>query len=198
LTVVLNAAVQAADWHTAQRRKGAAQEPYVNHLLDVACLVAEATGGEDVNLVVAALLHDAIEDQQIAPAVIAEAFGEDVAALVLEVTDDKALPKPQRKRLQVEHAPHASPRAALLKLADKTSNLNALASSPPAEWPEQRRLDYVQWARDVAAGLQVTNAWLRQRFEIAANAAERSARSGWEPDLDVTMNANAHSGAQQD
>ena len=178
LTVVLHAAVQAANWHTAQRRKGAAQEPYVNHLLEVACLVAEATGGEDVNLVVAALLHDAIEDQQIATAAIAEAFGEDVAALVLEVTDDKTLPKQQRKRLQVEHAPQTSARAALLKLADKTSNLTALASSPPVDWPKQRRLDYVQWARHVAAGLQVTNAWLRQRFEDAAAAAERSAHSG--------------------
>jgi (p)ppGpp synthase/HD superfamily hydrolase len=176
LTVILQAAVRAATWHTAQRRKGAAQEPYVNHLLEVACLVAEATGGEDVDLVVAALLHDAIEDQEIPRATIAQQFGDDVAALVMEATDDRTLPKPQRKRLQVEHAPTVSPRAALLKLADKTSNLIAMASSPPADWPQQRRLDYVQWARDVVAGLRVDNAWLRARFDAAADAAEQSAR----------------------
>jgi len=95
---------------------------------------------------------------------------------VMEATDDRTLPKPQRKRLQVEHAPTVSPRAALLKLADKTSNLIAMASSPPADWPQQRRLDYVQWARDVVAGLRVDNAWLRARFDAAADAAEQSAR----------------------
>jgi (p)ppGpp synthase/HD superfamily hydrolase len=177
LTVVLQAAVRAAAWHADQRRKGAAQEPYVNHLLEVASMVAEATDGKDVNLVVAALLHDAIEDQEIPRAAIAQQFGEDVAALVMEATDDKTLPKPHRKRLQVEHAPTVSPRAALLKLADKTSNLIAMASSPPADWPEQRRLDYVQWARDVVAGLRADNAWLGERFDAAAEAAEQSARN---------------------
>ncbi len=176
LTTVLKAAERAAHWHSAQRRKGTAQEPYINHLLEVARLVAEATGGHDPNLVVAALLHDAIEDQPVSRAAIAQEFGEDVAALVMEATDDKSLPKEQRKRLQVEHAAEKSPRAALLKLADKTSNLATMAVSPPANWGMSRRLEYVQWARDVAAGLRVENAWLQERFADAADAAERAAR----------------------
>ena len=176
LTLVLKAAERAAQWHTAQRRKGTAGEPYINHLLEVACLVAEATEGRDPDLVVAALLHDAVEDQQISRAAIALEFGEDVAVLVMEVTDDKTLPKQRRKQLQVEHAAEKSPRAAILKLADKTSNLAALAVSPPASWGASRRLDYVQWARDVAAGLQVDNAFLLERFADAAAAAERAAR----------------------
>jgi (p)ppGpp synthase/HD superfamily hydrolase len=175
LTAVTKAAVRAAHWHTGQRRKGEAKEPYINHLIEVAGLVTEATGGDDVNLMIAALLHDAVEDQGISRATIAAEFGEDVATLVMEVTDDKTLPKAQRKALQVEHAPHKSPRAALLKIADKTSNLMALASSPPADWPQQRRADYVQWARDVVAGLRVDNAFLRERFAEAADAAERAA-----------------------
>jgi (p)ppGpp synthase/HD superfamily hydrolase len=175
LTAMTKAAVRAAHWHTGQRRKGEAQEPYINHLIEVAGLVTEATGGDDVNLVIAALLHDAVEDQDISRATIAAEFGEDVTTLVMEVTDDKTLLKAQRKALQVEHAPHKSPRAALLKIADKTSNLMALASSPPADWPQQRRADYVQWARDVVAGLQVDNAFLRERFAEAADAAERAA-----------------------
>lgn len=177
LTTVLRAAERAAHWHSTQRRKGAAQEPYVNHLLEVARLVAEATRGRDPELVIAALLHDAVEDQPVSRAAIALEFGEDVAALVMEVTDDKTLPKAQRKRLQVEHAPEKSARAAILKLADKTSNLAALAVSPPANWDTARRLEYVQWARAVAAGLRVDNPWLLERFTDAAAAAERAARA---------------------
>ena len=90
-------------------------------------------------------------------------------------TDDKTLPKAQRKALQVEHTPHKSPWAALLKIADKTSNLMALASSPPADWPLQRWTDYVQWAGDVVAGLRVDNAFLRESFAEVADTAERTA-----------------------
>src|SRR5437667_3891058 len=99
---VLRAADAAARWHVHQRRKGTAEEPYVNHLLEVATLVAEATEGKDPDLVIAALLHDAIEDQEVPRDVIAEAFGEQVAKLVEEVTDDKNLEKQERKRLQVQ------------------------------------------------------------------------------------------------
>lgn len=176
LTVVLKAAERAAHWHSAQRRKGTAREPYINHLLEVARLVAEATDGHDPELVVAALLHDAVEDQDVTRAAIALEFGEDVAALVMEVTDDKTLPKAQRKRLQIEHAAEKSPRAAILKLADKTSNLATLAVSPPANWDTSRRLEYVQWAREVVAGLRVDNPFLLERFADAADAAERAAR----------------------
>ena len=120
---VLRAADAAARWHVHQRRKGAAEEPYVNHLLEVATLVAEATDGKDPNLVIAALLHDSIEDQEVPRKIIAETFGEGVAALVEEVTDDKTLDKQERKRLQAEHSHEKSHRAKILKLADKTSNL---------------------------------------------------------------------------
>lgn len=128
---VLKAADAAARWHVHQRRKGAAEEPYINHLVEVAMLVAEATGGSDTNLVVAGLLHDAIEDCEVARELIAETFGEDVASIVEEVTDDKSLPKAERKEEQVKTAPTKSPRAKILKLADKVSNLRALAASPP-------------------------------------------------------------------
>jgi len=98
---VLKAADAAARWHVHQRRKGAAQEPYINHLLEVASLVAEATNGKDPDLVIAALLHDAIEDQEVPREMIAEIWCEEVARIVAEVTDDKALPKQERKDKQV-------------------------------------------------------------------------------------------------
>jgi (p)ppGpp synthase/HD superfamily hydrolase len=175
LLMVLRAAETASRWHVAQRRKGDAQEPYINHLLEVAQLVGEATGGRDPELVVAALLHDAIEDCEIQPATIEAAFGADVRALVQAVTDDKLLPKAIRKQLQIDHAPGKPRRAKLLKLADKTSNLRAMAASPPANWPVERRLDYVAWARAVIAGIRGTHAGLEALFDAAAEDAERAA-----------------------
>jgi (p)ppGpp synthase/HD superfamily hydrolase len=171
---VLRAADAAARWHVHQRRKGAAEEPYVNHLLEVATLVATATRGNDPHLVMAALLHDAIEDQKVPREIIAETFGEEVARLVDEVTDDKKLDKQERKRLQVEHAHRKSQRAKLIKLADKTSNLRALAASPPFDWSDKRRLEYVEWARKVVAGLTGVSEWLEHEFEQAAKEAEKS------------------------
>jgi (p)ppGpp synthase/HD superfamily hydrolase len=171
---VLRAADAAAKWHVHQRRKGAAGEPYVNHLLEVATLVAEATDGKDPDLVIAALLHDSIEDQEVPCEIISETFGEAVAELVEEVSDDKTLDKQERKRLQIEHSHEKSYRAKILKLADKTSNLRAIAASPPPDWSVKRRLEYVQWARKVAKGLVGASAWLEREFEQAAKEAERS------------------------
>ena len=107
----------------------------MNHLLEVAELVARSDTG-NVDLIVAALLHNAVEDQQINLAAIAKLFGGLVAGLVMEATDDKSLPKSERKRLQIESAPKKSRDAKLLKLADKTSNLRSLANSPPADSPD--------------------------------------------------------------
>src|SRR6478752_2600043 len=123
---VLRAAYAAARWHVHQRRKGIAQEPYINHLLEVASLVTEATGGSDPNLVIAALLHDAVEDQEVPLEIIAREFGEHVAGIVMEVTDNKELPKEKRKREQIKNASKKSRDAKLVKLADKTSNLRTI------------------------------------------------------------------------
>jgi (p)ppGpp synthase/HD superfamily hydrolase len=157
----------AARAHTHQRRKGEAQEPYVNHIAEVALLVAEATQGGDVDLVIAAYLHDTIEDQEVKYETLAAEFGWDVADLVREVSDDKSLPKAERKRLQVEHARSITPRAKHLKLADKISNLNAILASPPADWSAQRKREYFDWAAEVVAGCRGVNPWLEARFDAA-------------------------------
>ena len=167
---VLKAADAAARWHVHQRRKGPAAEPYINHLLEVAMLVAQASQGTDPNLVIAALLHDAIEDCEVPRKLIAATFGEEVAAIVSEVTDDKKLPKAKRKRKQIETAADRSPKAKLLKLADKTSNLRAIAASPPADWSVKRRIEYVDWALAVAQGLRGVSPWLEGQLDQAAAA----------------------------
>jgi len=172
--LVLRAADAAARWHVHQRRKGAAEEPYINHLLEVAMLVAEATKGEDPDLVIAALLHDAIEDQEVPEAIIEKLFGKSVTRVVTEVTDDKSLPKQKRKQLQVKNAQKRSKRAKILKLADKTSNLRAIAASPPPDWSVRRRLEYIRWATEVVAGLKGVSPWLEKEFALATREAERS------------------------
>ena len=174
LVDVLRASDLAAQWHVRQRRKGAAGEPYINHLLEVANLVTQATNGLETNVTIAALLHDAIEDQKIKAETIAKEFGQCVADIVLEVTDDKSLPKAERKRLQVEHAPHKSREAKLVKLADKISNVRAIAESPAPDWTAQRKLEYLQWARDVVAGLRGTSPSLELQFDEVAARAEGS------------------------
>ncbi len=170
----LRAAHAAARWHAKQRRKGADREPYINHLIEVAELVASSDAGEDV--ICAAFLHDAIEDQGIAAAEIAARFGPDVAGLVFEVTDDKSLPKAERKRLQVAHAPALSPGAKLLKLADKISNVRAVTQSPPADWSKERRLDYIAFCRKVVEGLRGADPTLEALFDEAAAAADLAHR----------------------
>lgn len=167
MNAVWRAADAAARWHVHQRRKGAASEPYINHLLEVSHLVTQATNGSEPNVVIAALLHDAIEDQGIPAETIATEFGQQVAAIVLEVTDDKSLPKAERKRRQVESAPHKSREAKLIKLADKISNVRAVADSPAPDWSLKRRREYVEWAKEVAAGLRGTSPWLEQQFDEA-------------------------------
>ena len=163
----------AATRHADQRRKGERAEPYINHLTEVAELVAQATQGEDLDLIVAAVLHDVVEDTATTFADVTTGFGSRVAGLVREVTDDKTLPKAERKRLQVLHAAQSSSGAKIIKLADKTANLRALATSPPADWSPRRRRDYVEWAIQVVAGCAGVSADLERKFQTSAAAVLR-------------------------
>ena len=161
----------AARRHAAQRRKGLNAEPYINHLAEVALLLAEASDGGDPALVMAGLLHDTIEDTATTPEELVSAFGDDVAALVGEVTDDRSLDQETRKRLQVQSAPNKSLRARMIKIADKIANLRSVAESPPLGWSHARKLDYIAWSRQVVEACGSTNARLQRLF---AEAVERA------------------------
>jgi (p)ppGpp synthase/HD superfamily hydrolase len=162
---ILAAAQFGAAKHAQQKRKGAGGEPYFNHLIEVAELVASSSDVLDVELVMAAFLHDTVEDTGVTLAELEERFGADVAALVAEVTDDKSLPKDTRKILQVQSAPHKSERAQTLKLADKISNLRSILLNPPLGWSLERKRQYFDWARDVVAGLTAPNPILKSQFD---------------------------------
>jgi (p)ppGpp synthase/HD superfamily hydrolase len=166
----------AARKHVHQRRKGELAEPYVNHLSDVARLLAAATNGEDITVVIAGLLHDTLEDTETTFGELAKEFSQEVAELVAEVTDDKSLSKAERKRLQIETAPHKSVRARLIKLADKTSNLHSLISSPPKDWSAERIRDYIDWAGKVVAGCRGVSPYLEAEFDRARRRAKAAVR----------------------
>jgi guanosine-3',5'-bis(diphosphate) 3'-pyrophosphohydrolase len=154
----------SADKHRNQRRKDNAQSPYINHPIDVAQLLWDVGGIRDVNVLLAAILHDTIEDTRTRPEEISTTFGHEVLSLVLEVTDDKSLPKAVRKRLQIETAPHKSVGAKLIKLADKSCNVRDLVTTPPVDWTLERRKEYLLWTEKVVAGLGYTNAALEEYY----------------------------------
>ena len=170
---LLQAARFAAERHAGQLRKGAHSEPYINHPLEVANLIANVGGIEDIDILMASLLHDTVEDTGTKAEELTELFGAAASAYVLEVTDDKALPKVRRKELQIEHAPHLSPGAKVVKLADKISNIRDVIENPAVEWDIARRREYVEWGVKVAAGLRGANEYLEAHFDkLVATARE--------------------------
>ncbi|MDK9695221.1 MAG: HD domain-containing protein [Siculibacillus sp.] len=169
---LMHAAHFAGRAHKNQQRKGIDAEPYVNHLLEVAELVAAAETPGDVEVVSAALLHDCVEDVGVTEAQLVAEFGERVASLVMAVTDDKSLSKDRRKWLQIEHAPHLPRDAKLIKIADKTSNLRALVRTPPTGWTRERLHHYVVWARAVVDACGPVDPVLERLFDEAHALAE--------------------------
>ncbi len=172
--LVLKALRFSAEKHRDQRRKDAKSSPYINHPIQVAETLWTVGGVRDANLLVAAILHDTIEDTGTQPGEIKTEFGEDVLALVLEVTDDKSLPKPVRKQLQVDNAPHKTQSAKLLKLADKISNVQDIIASPPKDWSLERQKEYLLWTEKVVAGLRGVNKALETYYDNLLTGCKRS------------------------
>ncbi len=166
---ILQAINFAAAKHSQQRRKNAEGSPYINHPIEVAFHLSSVGGVIDEDILIAALLHDTIEDTDTTREEIGLLFGESVAALVSECTDDKSLPKMERKRLQIENAPQKSPGAKMIKIADKTCNLRSILSDPPRDWPLSRQHAYFVWAEKVVSGLLGHNASLDDEVKRVLN-----------------------------
>lgn len=166
-SLLFDALAFAALKHRNQRRKDADASPYISHPIALAQLLATEGGITDTKMLIAAVLHDTVEDTETSYEELRSRFGKKIADVVAEVTDDKTLPKAERKRLQIEHAPHMSKRAALVKLADKTCNLRDVAHAPPADWPLARRREYFDWAKAVVDGLPAVSKPLRKAFDTA-------------------------------
>ena len=167
LSLLLRALAFAAHKHRDQRRKDVAASPYINHPIALADVLVNEGGIEEVEVLCAALLHDTIEDTDTTRDEVAGAFGERVAAIVAEVTDDKTLATAERKEAQVEHAAHISREAKLVKLADKICNLRDVVAHPPAGWSLERRREYFDWAKRVVDRLRGAHPGLEAVFDRA-------------------------------
>jgi guanosine-3',5'-bis(diphosphate) 3'-pyrophosphohydrolase len=178
---LLKAVAFAAEKHKDQRRKDANASPYINHLIAVASVLAEEGNVTDEDLLVAAILHDTVEDTKTSFAELEEHFGKRVAGIVREVTDDQTLAKEVRKRLQEEHAPHASASARQLKIADKICNIRDIMHHPPANWPIERKREYLLWTIRVIAGCRKVNGLLDLAFDEAVGSAARQLGVTLEP-----------------
>jgi guanosine-3',5'-bis(diphosphate) 3'-pyrophosphohydrolase len=165
--LLIRAADFAARKHQGQKRKGLEEIPYMNHLTGVARVLSVEGRIGDVTTLCAALLHDTIEDTETSAPELEAEFGAAIASIVVEVTDDKRIAKADRKRLQIEHAAHISPRAQLVKLADKICNVRDVAGSPPPSWPLQRRQEYFDWAKQVIDQLRGVHPGLEAVFDMA-------------------------------
>jgi guanosine-3',5'-bis(diphosphate) 3'-pyrophosphohydrolase len=167
LALLLKALAFASRKHRDQRRKDAEASPYINHPIALADVLVNEGGVTDIEVLCAALLHDTVEDTATTHEELANAFGSRIARIVAEVTDDKDLPKSERKRLQVAHAGALSREAKLVKLADKICNLRDVAGGPPAHWDLARRREYFEWARSVIDGMRGVHPRLEAAFDAA-------------------------------
>jgi guanosine-3',5'-bis(diphosphate) 3'-pyrophosphohydrolase len=155
----------AAIKHRDQRRLDKEETPYINHPIGVASILANEAGVSDINVLMAAVLHDTVEDTDTTFLEIEENFGPLIRRIVEEVTDDKSLPKSERKRLQIEHAKDSSHEAKLVKLADKIYNLRDLLKCPPASWTPERVAEYFIWAKKVTDNLKGSNDTLEKSLD---------------------------------
>ena len=167
LSLILKALEFAALKHRDQRRKDALASPYINHPIALANVLTREGGVSDPVVMAEALLHDTVEDTETTPAELREVFGDRIAGIVEEVTDDKNLPKAERKRLQVERAAHISREAKLVKLADKICNVRDVAYHPPAKWDLTRRREYFEWAKAVVDQMRGLHPGLERKFDEA-------------------------------
>jgi len=165
--LILKAAHFAAQKHRGQKRKDKDISPYINHPISVAKIISEIGNVEDPEVLAAALLHDTIEDTETTVDELIDNFGERVCSLVQEVTDDKTLPKLERKQRQIDHAKEISGDAAIIKLGDKIANVTDITNTPPTDWDSNRRLEYFEWAEKVINNCPKVNTSLEKYFKYS-------------------------------
>jgi len=164
-SIIVDALKFSSGKHSNQRRKDREASPYINHPIDVLEVLWNIGKIRDAETLAAGVLHDTIEDTGTTPDEIRDRFGQNILELVLELSDDKSLPKEERKRLQIVNAPHKSVGAKLVKIADKICNLRDITRSPPADWSLERKKEYFNWTEKVVAGLRGVNSCMEAAYD---------------------------------
>lgn len=162
--LIVKAAVFAAEKHKYQRRKGYNQVPYINHPLKVAEILID-TNEQDPLILIAAILHDVIEDTDATKEELIQRFGIEVAEYVEELTDDKNLPIAIRKELQIKGAAGLSSGAKKIKIADKICNIEDIVNYP-LDWTLERRLAYLDWSVQVVENCRGVSPELENLFDL--------------------------------
>ncbi|OAD52800.1 Guanosine-3',5'-bis(diphosphate) 3'-pyrophosphohydrolase MESH1 [Eufriesea mexicana] len=166
LSIIIKCVNFAAIKHKDQRRKDDKETPYINHPIGVANILVQEGNIHDPIVIVAALLHDTVEDTDTTFEEIENIFGTEVCNIVKEVTDDKNLPKAERKRLQIQNALNKSHKAKLVTLADKLYNLRDIQESIPIGWSQNRVKEYFKWSKAVIDGCRKTNFNLERELDL--------------------------------
>lgn len=160
--------------HNGQIRSGT-DFPYIIHPVDVALILCEH-GETSHRLIAAAVLHDTLEDTTATYDELEARFGELVAKLVLEVTDDQSLTKKEQREALLRKIPNMSADACLLKMADGISNVRSVSLDCPADWSRSLKLAYVKTCEKV--GKACAARWIELRgWEFATHAGHALAHT---------------------
>ena len=167
LKLLLRALQFSALKHRNQRRKDVDASPYINHPISLASILCTEAHVTDIDVICGALLHDTVEDTETTPEELESEFGSTIKNIVMDVTDDTLLTRPERKQAQIDHAAHISDKAKLVKLADKISNLRDVSTNAPEDWSLERRQEYFDWAKKVIDKVRGVNPNLESIFDDA-------------------------------
>ncbi len=168
--LICRAEAFARDLHAGFVRQGQARRAFVTHLEEVVALLREARADEEV--LAAGWLHEAAENtltarRRVTARELADPFGWQIAAMVAELTPNARIPEPLRREIRVRSMRYATRGAAMITLADLTSQLRALIADPPERWKHGQKVEHFGWAARVAANCFGVSATLETAFEAA-------------------------------
>ncbi|MCH9631488.1 MAG: hypothetical protein S4CHLAM37_15110 [Chlamydiia bacterium] len=162
---ILQAVLFAAKKHKDQARKDLEETPYIIHPIGVADYILGVEKCTDKDTIIAALLHDTLEDTETTKEEIKEHFGRTVMNMVLEVTDDKQLPKKEVRKRQIETASSKSEGAALIKFGDKLYNCRDFIYRTPVGYAKSRVKEYLLHAKEMTDALPSVAPTLKSQLD---------------------------------
>ncbi|EFO18322.1 hypothetical protein LOAG_10172 [Loa loa] len=154
ISLIIEAVDLAARRHRQQRRKDAAQTPYVNHPIGVAYILTSEGQITDTTTIIAAILHDIVEHTKTTDEEIRKMFGDEIADIVKECTMVRSMKREARMKSELEKASKLSHKAKLVQLADKLNNIRDIERGTPLGWTKQHVTEYIIFAKDLLSKIR--------------------------------------------